>query len=962
MKKILLLFFVLFVVGTASAWTMNWVPPDFHFAVSDSGQPIVVNQDFNLTLSQYFYGNSGLYTWGAYTGGSNWTLNSSCIQNDANVFRAPLPIGHSGSCQVKYYLATNTYYSVPYRSDRQSWHDVTMTLNCDTVGDYNIFARYGGCSGVGPTSDWAIFDSQPGFTFKVLYGTNFPPMYDFNRFWSKAGDTNRFYIHATDINEFLDGNYFIKSLEVKTDDASCEILGGGAMNLAKTQKVGNWNTITYEKTHKKFELSQTTHTYQEGIDDYIGTEDTYIRYKALNGIEQNDSATNYNYYGKVATTDTLLGSERLIQYALIKFKNLNLPGGATIASAKLDMNTFYISPYSTNANFSIYQVWKYDWLENRATWNKWGGYAPDLNWGLKGAGNANDAGVYNTLSNSGDDRKLTAEDTITITKGSSDLYDKFWSQESRALNVTNSLQNQYNNNKWGGWLIKPNPGEHVFTHASEADSPTSRPKLTVQLNLPGYGAINPRDLNNVNLYFDVQCKTLGFHDFDITITDGDGYSTDFNTTVLDINAYSSSLQKNQGPIGVNIGGPYYGAYGHYTPLYAESFGVRNFDKDINYLFDSTIAPRWIACKQETNPLGMCFFPSSEYQDMNCVFEESGGGDLNVFNQGSHHLEYALDTEYIRCSTTGRRNLFYIKNYNLNNDPETIDAHIGLTQLYVIDFKADLNSPYYVFMNEDSNISAKAIDNDNEANIVKAEWYIYDDSCGPRETSPYPTLKNQKMFFLPPDSNGSDVNTTGTFNCTTSGKKTINFVITADKNYYSYYDYDIEDYTGQVRFFHNYAYIYVLKPDSLRMEMFEVIPQKVRKGNTVKFSAVIMNLDEFDLGAQVKFKVFDEKGNQIDEIIVSGTVKALKQKEFSTIFDTTNALIKEKNSYRVTATGYLVSSRGVMQDKVPINDIEERYFWVLEADNKLQNLPETNFIGIIAALISVVFILSRKRLT
>ncbi|MFH1727529.1 MAG: hypothetical protein ABIA04_03830, partial [Pseudomonadota bacterium] len=952
MKKILLLFFVLFVVGTASAWTMNWVPPDYHFARSDSGQPIVVNQDFNLTLSQYFYSNSGVYTWGAYTGGSNWTLNSSCIQNDANVFRAPLPIGHSGSCQVKYYLATNTYYSVPYRSDRQSWHDVTMTLNCDTVGDYNIFARYGGCSGVGPTSDWAIFDSQPGFTFKVLYGTNFPPMYDYNLFWSKAGDTNRFYIHATDLNEFLDGNYFIKSLEVKTDDGSCEILGGGAMNLAKTQKVGNWNTITYEKTHKKFELSETTHTYQQGIDDYTGTFDLYIK--------SGDRADRtYSSYPDLVGADNAQG-DGYLQYILIKFINLGIPVGATIASAKLDLNTLWIPPYtgSTKANFYVYPLWKYNWF-NDVTWNRWARSGTDLNWGLPGAGNANDSGVYNTSAGSGDDRKASIESSVEINAinefgiYADGRYDKFWSRDANALDVTSSLQNQLDNSKSSGWLIKVGSGQKVYSNSSRAESPTSRPRLTVELNSPGYGPIIPGDVNNINLYFDVQCKTLGFHDFDITITDGDGYSTDFNTTVLDINAYSSSLQKNQGPIGVNIGGPYYGAYGHYTPLYAESFGVRNFDKDINYLFDSTIAPRWIACKQETNPLGMCFWPSSEYQDMNCVFEESGGGDLNVFNQGSHHLQYALDTEYIRCSTTGRRNLLYIKNYNLNNDPETIDAHIGLTQLYVIDFKADLNSPYYVFMNEDSNISAKAIDNDNEANIVKAEWYIYDDSCGPRETSPYPTLKNQKMFFLPPDSNGSDVNTTGTFNCTTSGKKTINFVITADKNYYSYYDYDIEDYTGPVRFFRNYAYIYVLKPDSLRMEMFEVIPQKVRKGNTVKFSAVIMNLDEFDLGAQVKFKVFDEKGNQIDEIIVSGTVKALKQKEFSTIFDTTNALIKEKNSYRVTATGYLVSSRGVMQDKVPINDIEERYFWVLEADNKLQNLPETNFIGIIAALISVV---------
>jgi hypothetical protein len=943
MKKILFIAFILIFIGYATSYYyIRWTPSEeenYYF-----NQAIVAGEDFNLHLEQRqslisITTDNNAWSWGAYA--EDWSRLSDCAGNgDLNFFSIPLESG----CTLNSYFAQNEY------SDSYVWpnywynskHTLDMNLNCDP-GDYTIKPWYYQCNTDGDKV-WGPWPRPiPTFRFKVLPGVDTPPFYDYNLFWAKIKETKRHYIHAYDVNEGFDGNYFIKAFEVKVDP-DCTIIGGGAKDLTKQNEKGSWykTYVNGSQSHAKFELLKKSRSFKEGVAGYSGCEDTIIK-----------SGTPYQNYGN----DPANAIDKTDKHTLIRFKKLGIPLGSIIEKATLDMYA-YLAPSNT-AQISAYQLWKYDWKEKGinsytgATWTHWNATAYGVGeaWAALGAANASDTpDSWNTSNGTDPDRTLTAEDTITITSQAG-----WWSQFSPTgpLDVTGSLQSQLDNNKWGGWLIKETGNDVIVFNAScDWGIANERPILNVLWEEPPH-TVNAGDYNNLNLYVDVQCDGWGYKDFNVTIIDADNHSTDLNIFILDLNAYkiqSGSAIPNEGPPGFNAGGSYY--MGNNGFVSGEAFGVIDYENDVNH-FVVDANTLWKICKDPFNVL--CFAPSpmsDPYIDGNCIITNNYvGADSNTYLTLDYNsligggsaggvIQYIYDEEGVSCTTPGLRKAAF---YGASTAGSTF---LDIVDVYVLDIRADLNNPYYAVVDENSEIKAMAVDNDSIADINTARWHVYDDSCGEKTGN---LLDNQTSIQI-----DKNVITTAVINCTTTGAKPINFFITTKK----------ED-TGEPLWYASFrgdTYLYVILPDSLRMDSFEVVPSKVKKGDNVDFVAVVKSKigseNPVDLNVQVEFKVFDENGNLLDVLSSENVVNAGQQTEFRETFNTSN--LKEKTAYRVTAVAYLLSGSGPIKDRDAINDVEERYFWVLESQNKLQELNEINVVMLLVTVALTTLILSGRK--
>ena len=466
----------------------------------------------------------------------------------------------------------------------------------------------------------------------------------------------------------------------------------------------------------------------------------------------------------------------------------------------------------------------------------------------------------------------------------------------------------------------------------------------------------PVDANNMNLFVNVKCSSFGFNDFNITITDAEGNSNDLNTFILDLNSYKveGTFLSNNGPPGVNAGGPYY--VGNHFFIPADAYGVMDYATDTNYFIKTS---GWAFCRPGLN--WQCFIPSNQdlksaNPDGNCVgTDDYTSIDANVFLTEDYNsvigggsaggtIQYIHSEKGISCLTSGHREaMFWVQ-----LPPPTNERYLDVVDVWVLNLKSELKEPYYAVIDENTEILGIARDYDDIADIYNAQWLAYDDECGAKTE----WVLNTQNIIWQPGSNGQDANVTGTIKCSTTGKKAVNLFITTKLE-------GTEDPINAV--FRGDGKVTVILPDSIRLDAFEIVPLKVRKGNNVNFSATVKSKIDpsypVDLNIEVQFEVFDEQGNLLNTIIPESQIIASgKQKTFSKDYSTTE--LKENSFYKVNATAFLVSGMGPIQDRQPINDILEDHFWVMTAEDNIQKLPETNFIGIIL-LISIALIILRK---
>ncbi len=968
MKKIIfvLCLFLFFNLVNAGFLAENWAPPEeYNF---DFSQPIIAGQDFTLYMEYSFtsldeFPDEDYCILGGYKPGVLWqtyNISENVCENggnrqDANMFKPP------AGCTLKEYSAENTYTEGFGTCIGQL--KTEMTLNCPAPGEYAVEARGDYCLKDSPYAFDEEDSKRKNLTFTVLSGTEIPPLYDFNYFWAIAGQDTNHFIKVWDTNETLwEEDYYARSFEVKVAD-DCEIISAGITDLSKNLISDDLITTIYSSHHKKFELPLKTKVFKNETGFYSGCEDTFI--------SKANPTANYGSSVLMEVDAYFSGGEGYYKKGLIRFKDLGIPVDALIDLAELDLyiNSFTdSSPTDSHNDLFAYHLWKYDWKANEANWNNWmsGNFWKNAGTGLTG----DDSGTFNTYN--GDcgnstcaDKKSTPEDSSNLVSGISNYY---LSSVQKTLNVTNSLQLQLNENpiKYSGWILEADWQNKYTDIASCNSSADKRPRLKVRYNEPNYTPLNFEDVNQMHFYADIKCNKLGSRDFNITITDAGNNSTEINSNILDINSFEvqspDSFIEDQGPPGIDLKGPaYMGMFG--VQIFAQAFGLRNYETDTNHYFafgSGGHEKAWVVCKDGLNNEGLfqCILdvlmnrPTKNYFDTSCIMPNS-----QTTESITKDYQKITAKNDLVCDTPGHRTLIYY-----GTDPQTSKLHADKVDVYVLDFRADLNAPYYAIIDENSTISGKAVDNEPAiADIQEIKWIVYSSECGPiEEDCQYPEQQGCRLTdseFNPTNPVNEDVTSSAIIKCSKTGKKPINMATIIDKKYYP------DSLNVLIR---GDTYIYVIRPDSLRMDSFEVIPPKVPKNNLVEFRAVITNkmtpseyLDKYkvDLNTQVGFEVFDEEGNFIAEIFSETKItKSNKQQEFSVDFDTSITEILENNPYRVVATAYLVSGSGPIKDKQPINDVLEDHFWVLPAENKLENLPETNFIGIILILISVIIIL------
>ncbi|MBU2099983.1 hypothetical protein KKB11_02000 [Candidatus Micrarchaeota archaeon] len=982
MKKTFLLavVFALFFCAIVSAVSNGqiWTPGEME---NYTFPPVPLNEEFTITIKHYSWWSytsaplggwsySRKEFWGTYGSAPGWPIitPTEATKLDANLFTGPIEAG----CTIINYDQNVDYFKKG--GDRISDHNTTITLNCTVEGDYTIKGGYKvyyqGCDEFqNCTGDWIYYSgpTEQLFHFTVLPATNTSPYYDYNLFWSKIKSTKRHYIHVWDVDEQLEGGkYFIKSFEVKVEP-DCEIIGGGAKNLDKNEEVGTWKMIGGSATDKTFELTDYTKVFQEGVDGYAGTEDNYLDSA---GASQNQGATTQIYIQNPGT----------IRNALIRFNGIEafINPGSEIVSATIDMNTSLVSG-TGSPTLSVYNIWKYPWTEADSSWNKFDGTNSWCSGGAEGtAGNQQ----YNNSAGcaGGADRKPSYEDTLTLTKGATNFYNRFWSETDGTLEVTASLQDQLNAfyagsiTEWAGWLIKTDI-ETITSYSSEYGTleiqKKRRPKLKVGWNDPlNFGAPldPPKDANNLNLYVDVKCNSWGLKDFNLTITDAENHETQLKTKIIDFNAYEDEENifpyPDRGPPGVNLRGPLYAA--DHGRLYAEAFGVTDYETNINHFFENGT---WMVCAENIYTGGgliQCILNQDLIPEGHCKFTDTipGLDDQNIsaedydFLIGSSSVfQQVQDEGFLVCNTTGHRKLLFFGTSTAGGN-----VFLDVEDFYVMDISSYVAGPFYVVKDENITINGKAFDREppddfGDIEILEAKWYSYDDFCGPK-TEFGGIWKLVDQTYTPFNIDGNinwDVN--ATIHCDEippNGYTRLNLTVWANREYYP---------GGENVYIKGHTKAIVLLRDSLRMDLFETVPSKARKNSNVTFSATVKSkYDKLDLNVEVEFSVYDKETNELITTVTTESKMVPKsgQKTFTYSFNTSIQEIKENTAYRVTATAYLVSGAGKVKDRDAINDVLERYFWVLDAEDKLSQLPETNLTGILLVLVAVSLILLKTK--
>ncbi len=138
---------------------------------------------------------------------------------------------------------------------------------------------------------------------------------------------------------------------------------------------------------------------------------------------------------------------------------------------------------------------------------------------------------------------------------------------------------------------------------------------------------------------------------------------------------------------------------------------------------------------------------------------------------------------------------------------------------------------------------------------------------------------------------------------------------------------------------------------------------VTTGDLIRFYSTVTNVSNKKLGAKIELVIIDSQGNTaatLSQEIVEGLsqgIDPLTKYEFNILFYDTEFL-KENELYTVTSTIYWMPAPGFYElDEKPLNNTKLTYFYVI-GESAVENLPETNLIGIIIILFSVFVILKK----
>lgn len=221
-------------------------------------------------------------------------------------------------------------------------------------------------------------------------------------------------------------------------------------------------------------LSAQTFIFQEGLNDYAGTSDTFISTNNVN-----------NNYGAAATIQTRYSSNssgsagfdlaRERFNTLIRFDDLGITGTVQSASITLtisDINSD--SGGSASIQFLAYEL-KKSWSESQVTWNN---AATGSSWAAPGAKDASDRNLTPIFESSvyqinNDSPTLNVDNTITITLPKElvqSWIDDPASNYGILLSVGASSQYRY---------------PYVSFHSSEAADISLRPQLTITGDFAG---------------------------------------------------------------------------------------------------------------------------------------------------------------------------------------------------------------------------------------------------------------------------------------------------------------------------------------------------------------------------------------------------------------------------------------------------------------------------------------------
>jgi len=216
-------------------------------------------------------------------------------------------------------------------------------------------------------------------------------------------------------------------------------LGSHTLQAVATDNVGATATASVSITVVTAGSGGTV-TFQDGLNGYTGTRDTYLSGWSVN--ENNANATTL--YSSGAYTD-------LVRFAVFASEGGPVPNGATITSAQLSL-------YKTSSYDYVFQARRMlkDWVEGEATWNR-----PRIGatWTVAGAGG------------SGTDYASVVDATAAVGFAPGWL----------AFDVTTGVQAMSSGQVNYGWRllgVSGNSNEKQFA-SSEYATQSLRPKLTI---------------------------------------------------------------------------------------------------------------------------------------------------------------------------------------------------------------------------------------------------------------------------------------------------------------------------------------------------------------------------------------------------------------------------------------------------------------------------------------------------
>ncbi len=254
-------------------------------------------------------------------------------------------------------------------------------------------------------------------------------------------------IYGCDLASTAEGEQFVQTLAQLTgadvaasDDLTGNVEQGGDWDLEV--QTGHIETAAFVNPHIQHAWSgvlSTTASFQEGVNGYSGTQDTYL--------DDGNTTTNYG-------NDIELSVDGNAAHTLIRFDNLfgagpgQIPLGSTIISASLEFDV--VDAASSNANIGLYRMLT-GWTES-STWNSMGNGIQTN--GVEASAVADawvpDAGEKNSMTLSGLESTLQA-----------------WSD-----GATNY-----------GWAMTSDHTNLWAARSSEDSTSTLRPKLTVEFQV-----------------------------------------------------------------------------------------------------------------------------------------------------------------------------------------------------------------------------------------------------------------------------------------------------------------------------------------------------------------------------------------------------------------------------------------------------------------------------------------------